>query len=105
MGALARVARRDPRLADVEIDAVHPGDSARIVHVVDAVEPRARLEPGGPAFPGVTGPPSIAGQGRTARLAGMAVVLAGLPPGAENPSFWQESLVDMAGPGARACPL
>ena len=47
----------------------------------------------------------MAGQGRSARLAGMAVVLAGLPPGAENPSFWQEAVIDMTGPGARACPL
>ena len=103
--ALERVARRDPRLVEVHIDAVHPGDSARIVHVVDAVEPRARLDPVGPAFPGVTGPPIMAGQGRSTRLAGMAVVLAGLPPGAENPSFWQEAVIDMTGPGARACPL
>src|SRR5262249_51309054 len=98
-------ARQDVRLAGVEVAAVHPGDSARIVHVVDAIEPRARLEPIGPAFPGVTGAPIMAGQGRTARLAGMSVVLAGLPPGAENPSFWQESVVDMTGPGAWACPL
>jgi len=103
--ALENHAREDPRLADVEVDAVHPGDSARILHVVDAVEPRARLEPRGPAFPGVTGVPIMAGQGRTARLAGMAVVIAGLPPGAENPSFWQESIIDMTGPGAQACPL
>jgi glycine reductase complex component B subunit alpha and beta len=105
IGALERVARQDPRVAGVEVDVVHPGDSARVVHVVDAVEPRARLEPKGPAFPGVTGPPIMAGQGRTARLAGMAVVLAGLPPGAESPSFWQESVVDMTGPAARVCPL
>jgi sarcosine reductase len=102
---LERHARHDPRLAAVEIDAVHPGDSARIVHVVDAVEPRVRIEPEGPAFPGITGPPIMAGHGRTARLGGMAIVLAGLPPGAENPSFWQESVIDMAGPAARACPL
>jgi glycine reductase len=102
---LERHARQDPRLAAVEIAAAHPGDSARIIHVVDAVEPRTRLEPAGPAFPGVTGPPIIAGQGRTARLGGMAVILAGLPPGAENPSFWQESVVDMTGPAARVCPL
>src|SRR5262249_22739836 len=103
--ALERVAGRDPRLVDVRIDAIHPGDSARIVHVVDAVEPRARLDPVGPAFPGVTGPPIMAGHGRSARLDGMAVVLAGLPPGAENPSFWQEAVIDMTGPGARGCPL
>ena len=105
MAALERHARQDTRLSAVEVGAVHPGDSARIVHVVDAVEPRSRLEPAGPAFPGVTGPPIMAGHGRTVRLAGMSVVLAGLPPGAENPSFWQESVVDMTGPGAWACPL
>jgi sarcosine reductase len=105
VAGIERHARQDPRVAAVQVAAVHPGDSARIVHVVDAVEPRVRLEPDGPAFPGVTGPPIMAGQGRTACLAGMAVVLAGLPPGAENPSFWQESLIDMMGPGAQVCPL
>ncbi len=103
--ALERHARRDPRLADAEVDAVDLGESARIVHVMDAVEPRVRIEPEGPAFPGVTGPATMAGQGGTARLAGMAVVRAGLPPGAENPSFWQESVVDMTGRAALACPL
>jgi glycine reductase len=103
--ALEQHARQDARLAAVEVAAVHPGESTRIVHVVDAVEPRARRSPAGPAFPGVTGPPIMAGQGRTARLGGMAVVLAGLPPGAENPSFWQESVIDMAGAAARVCPF
>jgi sarcosine reductase len=103
--SLTRLLLDDPRLSAVAVDAVHPGDSARIVHVLDAVEPRRKLDPPGSAFPGVTGPPTMAGTGRTARLEGAAVVLAGLPAGADDPALWQEAVIEMSGPAAGYCPL
>ncbi len=96
---------RDSRLTTVDVDIAHPGESVRIVHVLDAVEPRAKTAPPGPAFPGHTGPPLTTGAGSTVRLAGAAVIVAGLPEGAEDPAFWQESIIDMAGAGARYGPL
>jgi glycine reductase len=48
----------------------------------------------------------MAGTGRTARLDGAAVVLAGLPPGSDDPALWQEAVIEMSsGEAARHCPL
>lgn len=80
----------DPALAEVRLSVASPGDSVRIVKVLDTVEPRAKEGPG--IFPGFLGPPEPQGAGTTHVLRGAAVVVAGyLPRG-------QEGLVDMTGP-------
>jgi hypothetical protein len=79
--------------ADVEI--VAPGEPVRITHVLDAVEPRIRPD-GRAAFPR----DGEAGEGRTNRLDGV-VVLSCLDFAAEErPLHEQESIIDLAGPGA-----
>lgn len=90
----ARRAFDDPALASVSFCVFHPGDSARIVKVLDAVEPRAKGHGGGGIFPGLVGPAEPQGTGDTHVLRGMAVVTAGYVPRA------QEALVDMSGPAA-----
>ena len=49
---------------DVEIALVHPGDDIRIVHLLDAVEPRCKLEGNFPDFSrgssGIRRPPARA---------------------------------------------
>jgi glycine reductase len=47
---LARLLAEDRRLTRVAVDVVHPGESCRIVHVLDVFEPRAKVEPPGPGF-------------------------------------------------------
>ncbi|UCF09319.1 MAG: hypothetical protein JSW65_04450, partial [Candidatus Bipolaricaulota bacterium] len=42
----------DSRIADVALEVAAPGDSARIVHCLDAVEPRAKVGDG-TVFPGI----------------------------------------------------
>ncbi|MFN2504629.1 MAG: glycine/betaine/sarcosine/D-proline family reductase selenoprotein B, partial [Acidimicrobiales bacterium] len=88
-----------PALASVEVSWVSPGDSARIVKVLDAVEPRTKAAGGGGVFPGFVGPARAAGGGVTHVLRGAAVVAAGYLPRA------QEALVDLSGPGAALSPL
>jgi glycine reductase len=84
--------------ADVEI--VPPGAPVRVTHVLDAVEPRVRPD-GRPAFP----TEGKAGDGRTNRLDGV-VVLSCLDFAAEErPLHEQESIVDLAGPGAAYAPF
>jgi glycine reductase complex component B subunit alpha and beta len=102
---LARLLMEDKRLGSVQVELAHPGESCRIVHVQDVLEPRVKVDPPGPAFPGVTGPPRMAGSGRTRRLEGVAVVLAGLVPDSDDPALFQESIIDMTGPAAEACPF
>lgn len=86
-----------PALASVEIDVVSPGQPARIVKVLDAVEPRCKAAGG--MFPGLVAPAKVAGRGDTHVLRGAAVVAAGFLPRA------QEALVDMSGPAAALSPL
>ncbi len=94
----------DPAFADVKIDLARPGESSRIVHVFDVVEPRWKVEGPGNVFPGFVGPPTTVGQGRTNALSGAAVVVAGgAAPG--EPVYWREGIVDMSGPGAVFSPF
>jgi glycine reductase len=88
----------DPALASVRLSWVSPGDSARIVKVLDAVEPRSKGPKGG-AFPGFVSPAKVQGRGETHVLRGAAVVAAGFLPRA------QEALVEMSGPAAELSPL
>lgn len=94
----------DPLLADVQVRLVAPGDDARIIHIIDAAEPRVRVSDPGLDFPGVVGPIHPVGVGTTNRLAGMAVIetLEALPG---EPTYWREAMLDMSGPGAEYSPF
>jgi glycine reductase len=88
-----------PALERIELSWASPGDSVRIVKVLDAVEPRTKGPGGGGIFPGFVGPPRPQGTGTTHVLGGVAVVAAGfLPRG-------QEAVVEMSGPAAALSPL
>lgn len=89
----------DARLASVDFDLAHPGDSTRIMPVKDAIEPRCKLEGPGEVFPGFIGPVETVGEGKTLVLEGMAVLTAGRLVAA------QEGIVDMSGPGAEYTPF
>jgi glycine reductase len=90
----------DSRLASVDVEVVRPGDSVRLTHVLDAVEPRVKAEHPEATFPGALGLLVPAGEGRTNRIAGAAVIACADFPAEERPLHEQEALVDMAGPGA-----
>jgi sarcosine reductase len=100
--AVTDLVMQDPRLAAVELDIAEPGESTRVVHVNDAIEPRLKVEGPGKCYPGVGGSVVSVGKGVTHRLSGMAVVLS-----AEYPRQIQsgvgaayEAILDMSGPGA-----
>jgi glycine reductase complex component B subunit alpha and beta len=98
--AVGALAREEGALAGVDLHVVPRGAPVRITHVLDAVEPRIR--PGGrAAFPRS----GRAGEGRTNRLAGVAVVSCLDFPGEERPLHEQESLIDLAGPAAELTPF
>jgi glycine reductase len=91
-------------IADIEIHLTHPGESCRIVHVLDAVPVMAKVSGRSTVFPGFFGPAMPAGDGRNHRLRGAAVVVCGTFPdptsGALSPA---EVLIDMSGPAAPYC--
>jgi glycine reductase len=98
---LRQIVLEDPRISKVEIESVEPGESARVIHVGDAIEPRIKVQGPGVCYPGVLGPVDTVGRGVTHRLQGMAVVLS-----AEYPRLVEtgvgaahEAILDMSGPG------
>jgi glycine reductase complex component B subunit alpha and beta len=95
----------EPRvIADIEIHLTHPGESCRIVHVLDAVPLMVKVEGRSTVFPGFFGPAIPAGDGRNHLLRGATVVVCGTFPdptsGALSPV---ESIIDMSGPAAPYC--
>ena len=101
-----------PTLASVRVACCSPGDRARIVKVLDAVEPRCKGSDGpstgangarGPSdqevFPGLLGPAQLRGRGETHVLRGAAVLSAGFLPRA------QEAVIQMSGAGSECSPL
>src|SRR5213592_2771813 len=67
--------RRDPRILDAQLHLLRPGERVRLTNVRDLIEPRIKVEGAGVCFPGICGRPNLTvGEGRTHRLAGLAVV-------------------------------
>ncbi len=90
-----------PAVAGVEIAVAHPGDDVRIIHLLDAVEPRCKLDSRLRMFPGILGDPTMGGEGRTRRLEGMAVLTtAEFPEPVGGLLQAREAVVDMGGPVA-----
>jgi len=86
-------------LGQVRLSWASPGESVRIVKILDAVEPRTKGPGGAGIFPGLLGPARPQGRGETHVLRGAAVVAAGFLPRA------QEAVVDMTAPMAELSPL
>lgn len=101
--AVTSLALGDANLAGVEIDLATPGQSTRIIHVIDAIEPR--YKPSGATFPWFLSPPELVGSGVTHRLDGATVIATGDIPGAADSQGLKEAIVDMSGPGAPYSPF
>jgi sarcosine reductase len=89
----------DPRLQGMELDIARPGESERIIHVLDVIEPRVKVEGPGEVFPGMVGRRERVGGGRTHVLRGAAVVETGQIPAVP------EALLDMSGPASELVPF
>jgi glycine reductase len=99
--AARAVVLRDDRIKDVRLELVHPGESARVLRALDAIEPLHKVRGPGSAFPGFNGPPLRAGSGRTHRLEGFAVVeVTDFPFPASGVQAFEEGIIEMSGPGA-----
>jgi len=72
---LERVLLKDRRLKRVDIDLVYPGDSVRIVNLMDVVQPRCKIDVQDADFPGFIGKIRTAGHGKTRSLKGIAVLV------------------------------
>ena len=87
----------------VDFELVRPGESTRIVHVLDTVLPIAKPSDDLRAFPGFDGPAQLVGSGQTVRIKNLLVTVVGRFPDfaaltpIEKP---REGILDMAGVGA-----
>lgn len=95
----ARAHFTEEALGEVRLSWASPGESVRIVKILDAVEPRTKGPGGAGVFPGLLGPARPQGRGETHVLRGAAVVAAGFLPRA------QEAVVDMTAAMAELSPL
>jgi glycine reductase complex component B subunit alpha and beta len=81
----------------IEIELAHPGESCRIIHVLDVLEPRYRLN--GPNFPGALDDVAIVGAGHTRVLKNLCVV----ETSAEQARG--RNIIDMSGPATDYSPF
>jgi glycine reductase complex component B subunit alpha and beta len=101
---LIRLAADDRVFAAVQVELVAPGEATRIVHVLDALEPRIKVGGDTVTFPGFLGPARTVGAGLTRRLGGLAVLECGpLPEPTAGILEFNEGIIDMSGPGADYC--
>jgi glycine reductase len=100
------VSAAEPALAEATVDIVRPGEPVRIANVIDAVVPAVKADDPAATFPGVLGPLSLAGRGRTHVVDGIRVIVScdwSVTGNAEASEF-PPSFVDMAGPSAERAP-
>jgi glycine reductase len=101
--ALRQLVLEGGEFADVSVHVVRPGDQTRLIHVIDAAEPRYKPAAGS-TFPGFCGPVQMVGEGATHRLAGVAVVTTSdLVAG--DPVYAPEAIIDMSGSAADLTPF
>ena len=106
---LRAVLLEDRRLQTVDLEIVNPGELCRAGYVFDIVEPRVKEPGSGVDFPGILGPPSIAGTGTTHVLRGAAVtVVDGGQPGGElghvSRRGGMSKVLEMSGPASQVTP-
>ena len=95
--ALVQLLEQEPLFERVEIELANPGESCRIIHVLDVLEPRYKIN--GANFPGALDDFALVGDGRTRALKNVAVV--------ETTQLAERSrsVIDMRGPAAELSPF
>lgn len=104
---LKQLVSEDKRLAGVSFHLAFPGESVRIIHAWDVIEPRFKSSGPSGVFPGMLHDIATVGSGRTHRLDGMAVVTTGLHREAAFDTVVSvaEGIIDMQGVGADYTPF
>src|SRR5215475_8694824 len=94
---LISVLAQEPLFDSVEIDLAHPGESCRIIRVLDVLEPRYRLN--GPNFPGALDGVGLVGSGETRALKNVCVVETSADQARGR------NIIDMSGPATAYSPF
>src|SRR5689334_5663138 len=94
---LTALLAQEPLFERVEVELAHPGESCRILRVLDVLEPRYRLN--GPNFPGALDPNGLVGDGQTRALKNVAVVET------DQLATKSRNIIDMSGPATEYSPI
>lgn len=94
-------------IASLQLEIVKPGESARIVHVLDTVQVGVKVDGPGDFMPGHLCPPTIAGEGKTHLITNLAVMeCAELPWAGKSALLYpRDAIIDMVGPAAGYSPF
>jgi glycine reductase len=87
--------KQDPNIQDVAIELAQPGESVRIIPIIDVVEPRVKVGGSAGVFPGILADMQAVGEGVTHALDGCTVMTM-----ATDLLHFTQGIVDMSGPGA-----
>src|SRR5258707_10621570 len=94
---LIRLAHDERVFSGVWVEVVAPGEATRIVHVLDALEPRIKVGGDTVACPGFLGSARTVGDGLTRGLGGLAVLECGQVPEPTGGILeFNEGLIDMS---------
>ncbi len=95
--ALVQLLEQEPLFDLVEVELARPGESCRIIHVLDVYEPRCKIN--GANFPGALDDFAPVGEGRTCALKNVSVIVS------TRQSARARSVIDMRGPAAELSPF
>jgi len=87
----------------IDFELARPGESKRIIHVLDTVLPIAKANDSGSTFPGFEGETQLVGTGQTTRIKNLLVTVGGRFPHLEAMTPIEkprEGMIDMTGVGA-----
>ena len=97
----------DAHIRSLELEIVCPGEDARIVHVLDTVQPGVKVEGEGEFMPGHLSDPTIVGSGTTHLFENVAVMeCADLPWAGKSALLYaRDAIVEMTGPASAYSPF
>lgn len=89
-------------VTNVDLEIVKPGEDARIVHVLDTIQPMLKIEGSGRQYPGFLSDPHTTGEGVTNILRGFSVMESAPLPWDDSASsgllYPRDAIIDMIGP-------
>lgn len=102
---LKQMAYQDNNIKCVKFHVVSPGEKVRIMHVIDVIEPRYKIQGNTSSFPGFTGDPTITGAGITNRLCNCAITLISPITQMDGTVSVKETILDTFGIGKSCHPF
>jgi len=88
----------DKNFSNIEIEITHPGEMARIINVLDIVDPRKKVSEDSEVFPGWIGKLGLVGSGKTNVLRNVSIIETGSMDG------FFGGIIDMGGMGSQYFP-